>query len=85
MSVCSSAEISGEVTTEKCPRTEQNQPTLDTAESLEPSADKIAENPESSSSDNTAADSPERKATDSISSAERNSQDGTVKGIFYFT
>eukprot|EP00057_Strongylocentrotus_purpuratus_P030864 XP_782924.3 PREDICTED: uncharacterized protein LOC577616 [Strongylocentrotus purpuratus] len=80
MSVCSSAEISGEVTTEKCPRTEQNQPTLDTAEtSLEPSVDKIAENPESSSSDNTAADSSATKATDSISSAERNSQDGTVK------
>lgn len=85
MSVCSSAEISGEVTTEKCPRTEQNKATLDTAESLEPSADKIAENPDSSSADNTVADSSARKATDSVSSAERNSQDGTVKGIFYFT
>ncbi|XP_054756515.2 uncharacterized protein LOC129262423 [Lytechinus pictus] len=82
MSVSSSAEVSGEVNKEECPCTSQNrQHTLDAAESLaEPSADKIAENPDRVSSGKTAADLSATRATDIVSSGEKNIQNGAVKG-----
>ena len=83
MSVSSSAEISGEVTTGKCSEshTKESQSALHTAESLEPNGDNTAENPDSFSPANKAAGSSDTKATDFISSVERSSQDGTVKGL----